>query len=267
MSFYSRYLILADMFSHQQTLSHFSKNNVAIWLSMAFQAGTINAGGFLACASFVSHVTGFGTQIGTEAAKGHPIKALALLSVPGFFLAGTMISAFFVDRRIQQNRRPLYPVVMGLILFLMLAVTLGGIMGVFGHFREPMGLARDYMLLASLCLACGIQNATVTSGFGAVIRTTHLTGLTTDLGIGLVRLLSRSHKIQPRQQEVRANWMRIGIISSFALGSFASAYVYLHAEYWGFLIPATIASILWIWSSLAFKHMAIENNDSVKTAL
>lgn len=228
---------------------------MAIWLSMAFQAGTINTGGFLACGSFVSHVTGFSTQLGTEAAKGNFIRSLGLLSVPGFFLGGAMIAAFFIDRRIQTNRRPLYPVVMGLIFTLMSLVAVAGWLGVFGHFREPMGFTRDYSLLAALCMACGIQNATITSAFGSVVRTTHLTGLTTDLGIGVVRVLSNSHKIQPRRYEIRANWMRIGIISSFTLGSFTSAYVYLHAEYWGFLIPAGIASILLIWSALAFKKI------------
>src|SRR3989344_5303143 len=103
------------MFSSHGTLSHYSSSNVTAWLVMAFQAGTINTGGFLACHRFVSHVTGFGTLIGTEAAKGHWGDVASLISVPGLFLGGAMMSAFFVDRRIQTNRRPLYPVVLFLI--------------------------------------------------------------------------------------------------------------------------------------------------------
>ncbi|WP_415063824.1 YoaK family protein [Bdellovibrio sp.] len=242
------------MFSYQRTLSHYSHSNVAIWLSMAFQAGAINTGGYLSCHRFVSHVTGFGTLIGTEAASGKWIPALGMLTVPGFFIGGTMLSAYFVDRRIQTNQRPLYPVVMFLIFVLTMAVTAGGNLGYFGEFGAPI-VNKDYLLLAALCLACGIQNATVTSAFGAIIRTTHLTGITTDLGIGLVRMIFHSHKIQPRTNEIRANWMRLGLIGSFILGSFASAYVYLHAQYWGFLIPGGIATILFFWSLIHFNDI------------
>ncbi|KHD89661.1 MAG: hypothetical protein OM95_02590 [Bdellovibrio sp. ArHS] len=241
------------MFSYHQTLSHFSRSNVTIWLSMAFQAGAINAGGYLACHRFVSHVTGFGTLVGTEAAQGRWMQSLAMFAVPGFFIGGTMLSAFFVDRRIQTGRKPLYPIVMFLIFFLTTSVAISGTLGVFGEFGAPLA-RHGHLLLAALCLACGIQNATVTSAFGAIIRTTHLTGITTDLGIGIVRVLSHSHKIQPRTNEVRANWMRAGLISSFTLGSLVSAYVYLHAQYWGFLIPASIATILFFWSLIHFNE-------------
>ncbi|WP_295900474.1 YoaK family protein [uncultured Bdellovibrio sp.] len=218
---------------------------------MAFQAGAINTGGYLSCHRFVSHVTGFGTLVGAEAASGKITPALGMMAVPGFFIGGTMLSAFLVDRRIQTGRRPLYPVVLFLILSLTLSVTIAGKLGYFGEFGAPI-VAKDYLLLAALCLACGIQNGTVTSAFGAIIRTTHLTGITTDLGIGVVRILTGTHKIQPRTNEIRANWMRAGIITFFMLGSFLSAYVYLHAEYWGFLIPCGIATILFFWSLVHF---------------
>ncbi|KYG63672.1 hypothetical protein AZI86_12645 [Bdellovibrio bacteriovorus] len=239
------------MFSYQRTLSHYSRANVAIWLSMAFQAGAINTGGFLSCHRFVSHVTGFGTLIGAEAASGKWIHSLGMLLVPGFFIGGSMMSAYLVDRRIQTNRKPLYPTVMFLIFLLTSSVALAGGLGFFGDFGADI-VHKDYILLAALCLACGLQNGTVTSAFGAIIRTTHLTGITTDLGIGLVRILTHSHKIQPRINEKRANWMRAGLIASFILGSFVSAQVYMIFEYWGFLIPSLIATILFFWSLIHF---------------
>lgn len=239
------------MFSYQRTLSHYSRANVAIWLSMAFQAGTINTGGFLACHRFVSHVTGFGTLIGSEAAAGKWYDTIGVLAVPGFFIGGTMLSAYLVDRRIQTNRKPLYPLVMLLILGLTCSVAMAGAAGFFGVFGASI-IRRDYFLLAALCLACGLQNGTVTSAFGAIVRTTHLTGITTDLGIGIVRILTRTHKIQPRINEIRANWMRAGIIASFILGSFVSAQFYMRFEYWGFLIPSLIATILFFWSLVHF---------------
>lgn len=244
------------MFSYRRTLSHYSLSNVVIWLSLAFQAGAINAGGYLACHRFVSHVTGFGTLAGTHMARWQWRTALGMMLVPGFFILGSMISAFWIDRRIQRNQRPLYPVVLFKILALMLTVVVAGTSGWFGTFGEAVG-RHDYILLAALCLACGLQNATVTSAFGAIVRTTHLTGITTDLGIGVVRILTRSHKIQPRENEIRANWMRAGLIGFFILGSLISSYFFMRFQYAGFLIPGVIASILFFWSLVHFNEALV----------
>lgn len=224
---------------------------------MAFQAGTINTGGYLACHRFVSHVTGFGTLVGTDAAQKNWLHATGMLAVPGFFIGGTMLAAFLVDRRIQSNRRPLYPVVMGLIFLLTVSIAAFGAQDFFGEFGASLN-KKDSLLLAGLCLACGLQNATITSAFGAIIRTTHLTGITTDLGIGLVRIWTHSHKIQTRTNEIRASWMRLGLILSFILGSYISAHLYLQFQYGGFLLPALIALILLIWSLIHFKDRPTE---------
>jgi uncharacterized membrane protein YoaK (UPF0700 family) len=255
------------MFQQQETLSDFSKTNLTIWMAMAFQAGALNTGGFLACHRFVSHVTGFGTLVGTEAARGDVVATLGMVAVPGFFISGAMISAFFVDRRIQRGIKPLYPFVMFLVLILSASVLSLGLTGFFGPFGDTQNLMTDYVLLAALCLACGLQNATVTSSFGAVVRTSHLTGITTDLGIGIVRIFTHSHKIQPRLHEIRANWIRAGIIFFFIMGSFFSAKLYLHAQYWGFLIPTSIATILFFWSAMRFTgHFKMNQTSSTSKA-
>ncbi len=248
------------MFSYSRTLSHFSLSNIIIWLSMAFQAGAINAGGYLASHRFVSHVTGFGTLVGTHVAQSQWESAVGMLLVPAFFILGAMVSAFLIDRRIQKNKKPFYPLVLFAIQFLMMLVALGGNLNWFGEFGAPI-VRNDYILLAALCFACGLQNATITSAFGAVVRTTHLTGITTDLGIGIIRIATQSHKIQPRENEIRANWMRFGLILSFILGSLVSSYAYLHIHYWGFLIPAAIATILLTWSLLKFHETMDTQHD------
>ena len=74
----------------------------------------------------------------------------------------------------------------------------------------------------------------ITSAFGAVVRTTHLTGITTDLGIGLVRLFTSSSLGDlagpTRQRESRATIMRVGIISFFILGSTFSSFIFYSAQ-------------------------------------
>jgi uncharacterized membrane protein YoaK (UPF0700 family) len=232
------------MFSGSNSISQFNKKNIAIWLSMAFQGGTINAGGFLACHRFVTHTTGFATNFGAEMALGNAQAAFGLLTVPAFFLIGAMTSGFFVERNIALGKSPRYEWMFGFIVITMLYVAISGSFGGFGSFGEPLNLTHDYVLLVLLCLCSGIQNATITSASGAVVRTTHLTGITTDLGIGLIRVFTTGRTQAVRTNEARVNWMRIGIIFSFALGSTVSAFIYYRYQYWGFLTPAAISLML-----------------------
>lgn len=211
---------------------------------MAFQAGILNMGGFLACHRFVSHVTGFATFFGAEINQADNSRAFGMLAVPLFFLFGSMISGQLVDIRLKLHKRPKYYISFGLIFFLLLIVFFAGILGAFGTFGEPFELFRDYVLLALLCLICGIQNGTITTVSKSVIRTTHLTGVTTDLGIGIVRFLNR-HRLQGEiGPEVRANLMRIGIIFFFGFGSVVGGYIFTKLKYFGFLVPAVTSGAL-----------------------
>lgn len=225
-------------------LSRYTRSNFAIWCALAFQSGALNAGGYLACHRFVTHVTGFATLFGTDAAQGEFKQGLGMLSVPAYFVIGAMISGFFIDRRSIQGLSPRYASVLFLIAAVNVFVLIGGVAGRLGEFGEPLLLARDYLLLALLCFVSGLQNAMITSAFGAVVRTTHLTGITTDLGMGLVRVL---FQVQPasRSTELWATWMRISLIASFAMGSVVAAFIFLRHQYWGFALPSLVSITLW----------------------
>jgi len=105
-----------------------------------------------------------------------------------------------------------------------------------------MHLRDDYFLLSFLCAASGLQNAALTSATGATIRITHLTGLTTDLGIGLVRVAKQAKNDPERKIEMVQAAMRAGTILAFMLGSTIGAILYLRYEYLGFLMPTAIAA-------------------------
>ncbi len=240
------------MFTSSETLSYYTKTNILIWMLMAFQAGTINVAGLMIAHRFVSHTTGFATFFGVEAASGNYIEALGMLVVPIFFLVGVMLSAYLIDRRIQHNHRPYYPIAMGLVFVLISINCVMGIKGYYGEFGRSPDIANHWFLLICLCMSCGLQNATVTSVYGANVRTTHLTGLTTDLGIGIIRILTHSHKLQTRGHELIANFMRVGLIVSFISGSLVGAGLYLRFSYWGLVLPSIISCGIFIWSIWRF---------------
>lgn len=238
-----------------ESISQYTRGNFFIWMMMAFQAGIINIGGFMACHRFVSHVTGFATFFGNEVSlkeNGHP---LSMLTVPLFFLFGSMLSGFLVDIRLKLHLKPKYYMAFGLMFFLISLVLVTGTMGYFGIFGEPYEYLHDSVLLALLCLICGIQNGTITSVSKYVIRTTHLTGVTTDLGVGLVRFFSRKILKDAYINESPANLMRVGIILFFLAGSTLGGFVFKNLGYLGFTLPTVIYGIFFV---LMYYHQVVK---------
>lgn len=213
---------------------------VAHWLMLAFNAGCINAGGFLATGRFVSHVTGFATLFGVERQQFGFWASLPILSVPLFFLLGVVIAGLLTDRRVRLQREPRYDYVMSLCAACLAAASLAGGGDHFGAFGSSFHLKHTYLLLALLCLASGLQNGAITSSSGSSVRTTHLTGLTTDLGLGLARMMTFSNG-KVSFEEVLANCLRLGTILAFIAGSAVGAALFSSLRFFGFLLPAAIA--------------------------
>ncbi len=185
-------------------------------------------------------MTGFYTLFGEHAARTSWDEAIGLLSIPLYFLFGVMTSAYLVDRPVHLGKKPHYVIVMSLAFVCLLSAAIFGNFGWFGRFGETH-LRSDYFLLALLCMASGLMNAAVSCASGHSVRITHMTGNTTDLGIGIVRVLSLRKGTTLREDERRAAWLRFGIIGSFAFGSMVGASLFLRYQYLGFLLPAALA--------------------------
>jgi uncharacterized membrane protein YoaK (UPF0700 family) len=190
------------------------------WLVLTFLAGAVNAGGFLAFERFVTHMTGFATLAGIAAAQGDVWGLLSALTVPVFFVVGVMAAASMTLRR----RR--YGLVMGIVCVCLLVVA---------H-----GLAGDYLPVALLCFASGLQNGAVANASGSTVRTTHMTGVTTDLGLGLVAMLG-AHPAE-RATLRRLVFFRLATLLAFACGSAAGGYAFLQYGLRAFLLPAALAA-------------------------
>lgn len=228
------------MFSHRFDQN---ANNIVVfhWFLLSFSGGAINAGGFLATGRFVSHVTGFATLFGVDLMNSQVQVAFGLLSVPLFFLLGAFLAGLLIDRPLYQNRKPHFDWVMGLSAACLFFAAVGGELLHFGTFGDSIGLKENYVLLVLLCLASGLQNAAITSSSGRSVRTTHLTGLTTDLGLGLARFFALDLKEARLQAELRANYLRMGSIIAFVLGSAVGAAVFMKFGYKGFVLPGLIS--------------------------
>jgi uncharacterized membrane protein YoaK (UPF0700 family) len=155
-------------------------------------AGALNAVGFLTLAVMASHVTGTWTRIGAETGRGDFTTAWEFGRLAVFFIGGAMTSTFLVEHNLEQTRRLRY--VKPLILELVTLLALAGLGWHYGPEHAP------HLLGGLFAFAMGLQNATITKVSGAAVRTTHMTGITTDLGIEIARvtLLVRDYVRQKR---------------------------------------------------------------------
>ena len=225
---------------HQNADAIYAPRNRIVWYALAFQGGFVNILGFLAVHRFVSHVTGFAGRFAFSLYEVKYTDALAAFFIPVFFLIGSTVSGFFTEVRREKGQAPIY--IISMISMSLVFATLGilGVNGSLGIFGEPFESFHDFILLAALSFTCGMQNALFTSASGAVVRTTHLTGITTDLGIGIAKILNR----QGHDIEYQSNWLRIGIIVSFLIGSLIGVVIIQQIKYLSFFIPAVLSLII-----------------------
>jgi uncharacterized membrane protein YoaK (UPF0700 family) len=232
----------------------YSKRNTALWLISAFKAGFINSAGFLITGKFVSHVTGFGTQVGIALGHHEYFFGAELLIIPVSFILGGVVTSFVLDRDYSTGETPPYWKVQTLITGLLILLILLG-ENLLNSAKAPFDTDENYNVLefsiiALLCFVCGLKNSLVTwSTFGR-IRVTHLTGLSTDIGLHLLRTLGWKQK-SPRFQESRfINVLRILTFLFFSFGALISAVLYPDLGFKGFFIPLIISismSLISIW--------------------
>lgn len=216
------------------SIATFEARNVMVWILLSFQGGFVNAYAFAVGGRFVSHVTGYGTSLGLALQNGNTSQLALLSSIPFAFFLGAAVSGLLVDRRLKRAKRPLYFVLFGLMTLCFFIAQ-----------RFPMPTTTQAFELAVwLALACGMQNGLVTSVSHSVIRTTHLSGLTTDLGVGLTRVLTRSVSGEIYREEVRLNAMRASVIATFIAGSCVGFAVFSMRAEAALFIPIAISGAL-----------------------
>ncbi|MFU8823673.1 YoaK family protein [Yoonia sp.] len=152
---------------------------------LAFVAGAINAGGFLAVQQYTSHMTGIVSEMADLIAVGQYRIALFGLVCLVTFISGAACTALLVNYARSRQLQSEYAIPLLLEASLLMAF---GILG--SQIAEVQGVFVTITILL-LCFVMGLQNAVITKISGAVIRTTHITGIATDLGIDVGRWLFR----------------------------------------------------------------------------
>lgn len=220
------------MFRHKgktRTLMH----NLRIASLLSFVAGIVNVVGFLSVQRLTTNVTGHFAFFVDEIFKLNFWQGFIYFLYIFFFFLGSFASNLLVEITSKKNDRFIYvipTIIESLILF---------ILAVFGQFI----IAQNPNLLAcSLLFAMGLQNSLVTTISNAAVRTTHLTGLFTDLGIELSQLFF--YKQEDQQVKLRSSIkLRLTIITFFFIGGLLGGILYSTFNLYVLAIAATVLII------------------------
>jgi uncharacterized membrane protein YoaK (UPF0700 family) len=219
------------MFRHKgktRTLKH----NLRIASLLSFVAGLVNVVGFLAVERLTTNVTGHFAYLIDEVFKLEIWNGFIYFLYIFFFFFGSFTSNFLVEW-FSRNGKAFsftFPVLFESAILFVVAI-----MG------NLLILENPDLLAFSLLFAMGLQNSLVTTISNATVRTTHLTGLFTDLGIELSQLFFYSEKEQQKKLTASIK-LRLTIICFFFVGGIIGGVFYSHIIFYALLI-ATIALI------------------------
>jgi len=225
---------------------------------LAFVAGAANAGGFLAVGQYTSHMSGIFSALADNLALGAFGLVMAGLGGLLSFVAGAACSAILIWGR-RGNRRDLY----ARPLLLEAALLLGfGLLGGLAH--GTSGFTPLAVLM--LCFIMGLQNATVTKISGARIRTTHVTGMVTDVGIELGKLVYWNRDpIRSEASPVRADRPKLRLLG-LLLGSFFTGGVFgaFGFQRWGFATCLPLGLLLLLLAAPSLAHDRLQRRREPK---
>lgn len=202
------------MFRHKgktRTYSH----NLGIACLLSFVAGIVNIAGFLSVQTLTTNVTGHFAFFIDEIFSLRFWKASVYFLYIFFFFLGSFISNLMTEMISIKNKRYIY-----VLPILIECCILFGV-GIWGkYFIKSSPALLSFLLL----FAMGLQNSLVTTISNATVRTTHLTGLFTDLGIDLSQLFF--YKEEKRKKLLSSIKLRVSIISFFFLGGIAGGILF-----------------------------------------
>ncbi|MGE8103639.1 YoaK family protein [Allorhizobium sp. NPDC080224] len=218
------------------------RNDLMLGAILAFVAGAMNAGGFLAIGHYTSHMTGIVSAIADNLALGLFGLVGAGIALLASFTLGAACSAVLINWARRHARRQQYAYPLALESGLLIAFAgIGAVV--------PAASAAPVTALL-LCFVMGLQNATITKISGARIRTTHLTGMITDVGIEFGKLaygrIARLLDHPPLATDSRKLGILLPIVGMFFVGGLVGALGFKHIGH-AFSLP--LAALLLVVAS------------------
>lgn len=222
------------MFRHKGNTRTFA-HNLKLASSLSFVAGIVNITGVFAFATLTTNVTGHFAFFADELVKKDVAEAFVFINFILCFLLGAFVSSFLSEVSIKKSPKTSH--ILPLILETIVLIIVSFSEDLFKNSINTFHFA-SYALL----FAMGLQNALVTKVSQSVVRTTHLTGLFTDLGIELSQLFFY-RKEEEKSRLSKSIYLKLSIIAFFFLGCVIGGFVFQIIKLKTLLIASSILAL------------------------
>ncbi|TDD94922.1 YoaK family protein [Flavobacterium cellulosilyticum] len=246
------------MFRHKGKSRTFA-HNLRLATLLSFVAGIVNITGVLAVKTLTTNVTGHFAFFAEEITKHNYFAALSFFIFTLFFLLGSFTSSFLAE--LVSKRNPEISHVVPITLEIIVLILIG-IFGAQSGITSIEGKLTAFFML----FAMGIQNSLVTNISNSIVRTTHLTGLFTDLGIELSQLFF--YKKPEENKKLKTSiFLRFSIITFFFIGCFSGGFIYHFLEIKTLIIAAFFLLIAQWFDYLRLKFHLFKRKQKSKLKL
>jgi len=254
--------------------AHSFTQQARLAITLAWIAGYTNILSVLTCGIVTSHVSGTVSNLGRDLVEGSWPLAAYMVFLLAVFFGGAAVSAILTEVGRRRGWQSIYILPMIVEAALLIAFAVGV------EVHDPAARAEGaalWWLTGVASAAMGLQNATITRISSGVVRTTHLTGVLTDLGLETVQFLlwlrDRNADSPPLASRTLVHSVRVhptarrlallaSIVGSFALGAGLGTLAFDHMARWSMIPP--VAFLLWIiWQDARTPICEIEASELV----
>jgi uncharacterized membrane protein YoaK (UPF0700 family) len=190
----------------------------------------------MACYLFTANVTGHATNLSQHVLNSHWLEMLLAFAALAMFFAGSFAASFLIHSFLHKGVYKAYALPFILEIILLLAIAF------FGVYYNNMVDENPKLLAAALLFSMGLQNSTVTIVTRGIVKSSHVTGLVTDLGSEAAEWLHNARKKTAKlKSKLR---LRFTILGSYIVGGLAGGVVFSEYEFAAFFCIAAVLLVL-----------------------
>lgn len=214
------------------------KENLLLASSTAFVSGVTNVAGVIAFLAFTSNITGHVANLAKHVVEQNLREILVFFVWLLLFFAGAFISNFIVRSMEDKSKYRAHSIPIIIEIIVLFGVAIYGY-----HFYDETRLERE-MVIGAILFSMGLQNSLVSNISGGLIKTSHLTGLFTDLGADVAEVThpktTNTHAAKNRVV------IRLTILTFYFIGGVAGGFFFdLYDFRIFFCIPLILLTILY----------------------
>ena len=220
-------------------------HNLRLASILSFIAGMVNISGVLSVKTLTTNVTGHFAFFAEEVLNKNYTTAWTFLLFILFFLLGAFVSNILIEifSRIKPRISHAFP--------MLIEIAILTFVGFWGYKAGAPNFSGQ-IIACSLFFAMGIQNSLVTQISHSTVRTTHLTGLFTDLGIELSQLFFYRQPLELQKLSMSI-YLRLFIISFFFIGCVLGGFLFALFELKTLLFAASWLVVALFYDTIRYR--------------